>query len=228
MNFLKKILSFIINLSYFIYSFLRINFDKKNKVFININENYRKICFYPPWGLLLKLKGKNNIVNINYPYKFKNCKIRMDCDNGKISIGKKCSLAKTIIFLERGESPVIEIGDYCTSVKLCIFSRGKKSLIIESDCMFANNILIRLTDSHLIFKRGTDEVINKQKNCAYIGHHSWIGEDVRILKNAYIAPNSIVGIGSVVSGAFQEEYTCIAGNPAKIIKRDVVWSREMD
>lgn len=227
MNYFKKFWNFIINLSYFIYSFVRINLDKKNKVYIHIENGDRKSVF-PPWGLLLKIKGKNNVVHISTPYKFSLCKIRMECDDGKIFIGKHCSLTKTIIFLERGNSPVIKIGDDCTSAQLTIFSRGKKSLTIENDCMFASNIVIRLTDSHLIFKRGTKEVINTQKSYAYIGHHSWIGEDVRITKNAHIAPNSIIGIGSIVSGEFHEEYTCIAGNPAKVVKREVSWSREMD
>ena len=54
---------------------------------------------------------------------------------------------------------------------------------------------------------------------------SWIGNDVKITKKAFIPNNTIVGIGSVVSSKFEEENTVIAGNPAKVVKRGVKFDR---
>ena len=33
----------------------------------------------------------------------------------------------------------------------------------------------------------------------------------------------VVGNGSIVTKVFKQEYTAIAGNPAKIVKREVTW-----
>jgi hypothetical protein len=35
-------------------------------------------------------------------------------------------------------------------------------------------------------------------------------------------------MASVVSKRFTEEYTCIAGNPACVVKQNVYWTGEMD
>jgi acetyltransferase-like isoleucine patch superfamily enzyme len=48
------------------------------------------------------------------------------------------------------------------------------------------------------------------------------------MKNAVIPNHSIIGIASVVTKQFFEEYTCIAGNPAKVIKTNVAWSGELE
>lgn len=44
------------------------------------------------------------------------------------------------------------------------------------------------------------------------------------MKNSQIAPNSVIGTKSVVTGKFTEENTILAGSPAKIVKRNINWS----
>jgi len=97
------------------------------------------------------------------------------------------------------------------------------SLIIGDDCLFSTGILIRLDDGHTIFDKDTKSVINKQKNPLVIGNRCWIGEGVRINKNARIPSDSVIGNGSVVSSKFTEEFTAIAGNPAKVVKTGIGW-----
>lgn len=46
-----------------------------------------------------------------------------------------------------------------------------------------------------------------------------------VLKNAIIPNYTIVGARSVIKKAFDEEYTAIAGNPAKAVKRGVYFER---
>ena len=93
---------------------------------------------------------------------------------------------------------------------------------IEENCMLSYGITIYNTDAHPIFKKGTDEVINKVKGIT-IGKHSWIGMNVTILKNSIIPSNSIVGCNSVFSGGQCQPYCAFAGNPARIIKENVDW-----
>lgn len=64
-----------------------------------------------------------------------------------------------------------------------------------------------------------------QKNTKIvIGNHVWIGLRSTILYNTEIGDGSIIGACSLVKGAIPNN--CIAaGNPAKVIRRDISWSR---
>ena len=46
-----------------------------------------------------------------------------------------------------------------------------------------------------------------------------------ILKDVNIADNVVIGACSLVNKSFVENYTAIAGSPAKIVKRNVNWDR---
>jgi len=56
-----------------------------------------------------------------------------------------------------------------------------------------------------------------------IGDHVWIGCNCTILKGVSIPNGCVVAANSVVTKQFDEENALIAGNPARIIKRDVRW-----
>lgn len=51
-----------------------------------------------------------------------------------------------------------------------------------------------------------------------IGHHSYLGSEIRIAPGGKIPPKCIVGIGSVITKKFNGEYQLIAGVPAKVVK----------
>ncbi|MCC2644770.1 MAG: hypothetical protein K0R94_548, partial [Burkholderiales bacterium] len=59
-----------------------------------------------------------------------------------------------------------------------------------------------------------------------IGNHCWIGNSCKIIRGAKLPNNTIVGIGAIVNKVFAEEYTILAGVPAKIIKRGRKWHRK--
>jgi len=56
-----------------------------------------------------------------------------------------------------------------------------------------------------------------------IGDHVWVGYNVKMTKGTEIANDTIIGTSTVVSGKFLEPNTIIAGNPAKVIKRNIKW-----
>lgn len=89
--------------------------------------------------------------------------------------------------------------------------------------MLSNNITFQMSDAHSVLDKNTKKIINRVTHPVIVGKHSWISRNVIFTKSASIAPNTIVGNGAVVTKEFKEEYIAIAGNPAKIIKRDVVW-----
>ena len=51
-----------------------------------------------------------------------------------------------------------------------------------------------------------------------IGDYSYIGSEIRIAPGGEIPPKCIVGIGSVITKKFEDEYVLIAGVPAKVVK----------
>ncbi|CAI1802103.1 Putative acetyltransferase SACOL2570 [Serratia quinivorans] len=57
----------------------------------------------------------------------------------------------------------------------------------------------------------------------HIGSFVWIGCNVSVLKGSHIASGCVIAANSVVSGDFLEEKCLIAGNPAKVVKRNISW-----
>jgi acetyltransferase-like isoleucine patch superfamily enzyme len=51
-----------------------------------------------------------------------------------------------------------------------------------------------------------------------VGSNTYLGSEIRVAPGVEIAPNCIVGMGSVVTGKLTEEYQLIGGVPAKAIK----------
>jgi acetyltransferase-like isoleucine patch superfamily enzyme len=76
-----------------------------------------------------------------------------------------------------------------------------------------------------LFDTNNKEIINKPKTGINVGEHVWIGMNSIILKDVNIADNVVIGACSLVNKSFVENYTAIAGSPAKIVKRNVNWDR---
>lgn len=57
-----------------------------------------------------------------------------------------------------------------------------------------------------------------------IGDHVWIGCNVSIYKGSFIAKGCVVAADAKIRGLFLEENCLIAGNPAKVVKRNVTWN----
>jgi len=58
----------------------------------------------------------------------------------------------------------------------------------------------------------------------HIGEHCYIGSAVRFAPGSSIGNNIIVGLGSIVTGKFNnDENAIISGHPAKIVKKNYDW-----
>lgn len=99
---------------------------------------------------------------------------------------------------------------------------------IGNDCMLSSGITIWANDFHRLMDADTGELLNDQPQGVLIGDHCWIGQGTAFTKNAIIPANTVVGLQSVVTKSFREEFTVLAGNPAKVIKNGVKWSRERE
>lgn len=152
----------------------------------------------------------------------------------KLNIMNNCRLSNGLIRLYNNNNvSEILINEYCTFERnLELHANSGKKIIIGRDCMFSHDIDLWAGDGHSIFDVETGKNINsvyenlsKKNNELIIGEHVWISKGTFILHGTNIGDGCVVGAKSVVKGIYPNNCS-IAGNPSKIIKRNIAWSRE--
>lgn len=199
---------------------------KNNSIFIKENGVLKRLTRRIK-RLDIIISGNNNKIIIEKPIKFLGKSLIMiNGDNYNVEFSKTAYNLKDFeLYLSAGGNGEVSIGEnfYCGGLK--IYSYGKNArLIIGKDCMFSSDIMIMMGDGHPIF--ANDKKINFAGGNITIGDHVWVGRRVSINKRAKIPSGSIVGFNSFVLNSFDEENIVLAGNPAKIIKRNIKWNRK--
>ena len=194
---------------------------KDGKYYLKLFRN--KINFY--FGGNKFLKTSSSSIDYGENSRFRNCCITVHGKNNKVIFGNECNMCGLHILIE-GDNNTIEFGDKVTvnASKIqptVINAVGGTKISIGTGALFSNNIEIHSTDYHGIYDK-TGSRINPDKDIN-IGKYVWIGLGSKILKGTVISDGSVVGAGSLVSGSFIESNVIIAGNPAKIIKRQIFW-----
>ncbi len=181
-------------------SFFKQNAFKNNEVYLIDKNGNKKRVFHEIRGLNLVMNGKNNIVEMYKNSRFRN------------------SLAMFI-----GDNSILKIGNNFSSVGVNFWLGDEGSNItIGDDCMFSQNINIWAADGHTIINKDDDIPCNYPKP-VILGNHIWVGAGVTITKGAVIPDDSIIGACALVCSKFNEKNIVIAGNPAKIIKKNINW-----
>lgn len=203
------------------------NIQGNNNQIIIVEENGIENCYLnieQIEGLKIEINGNNNIVKIYKPFNvFKNVLIELGNDNTYIEIGKNCIIENFHFRLKFGTNQKCILGENITMYGGAIVLDEDASAYIGNNCLFAAGFMVWGSDGHSIINKSNKNLLNRVKKPVCIGSHCWFGLSVSILKNTTVSSNSIVGLGSVVSGNFSEENVILAGNPAKIVKRDVEW-----
>ena len=197
----------------------------KHNEFILVKEDGTIIKNPKIKGLKVSFRGENSKVEIHAPYNFRKCNITLG-DNACVKIGKtKYKIDKLSISQMNNNS--VEIGENFSTFYCRMLMQDEKHTFIKigDDCMFSTGIVILPSDGHTLYDKNTGEILNKPIGIT-IHDHVWVGRDVYILKNTEIPSNCVVGSRSLVTKKFTEEYTAIAGSPAKVIKHNINWDRE--
>ena len=123
----------------------------------------------------------------------------------------------------------LDIGERSTFGGVHIRCHRNHSISIGADCMFSWDTVLLAYDGHLIFDLDTGTCINnttgERKKGIVIGDHVWVGGEVAILTNSCVGTGSICGYRALITGTFPNN-CIIGGTPAKILKKNVAWTRE--
>lgn len=172
--------------------------------------------------LNINIAGKDNEISVNSGTLLTNTIFEINGSNNKIWIDYNCRVNGLHVKMYASNC-ILTIGHHCTfetNIEIS-FAENHRKVIIGEDCMFANDIQIRTSDSHKIFHQ--NKRINEAKDVV-IGNHVWIGNKVTILKGSNISNNSVIGLGSIVTGELHAN-TLSVGSPAKTILNEIKWER---
>jgi acetyltransferase-like isoleucine patch superfamily enzyme len=217
---------------------------ESNVFFFGIGLIYQKIhrFLFPVIGernkieiskgaILYKVKkrivGNNNVVRIGKGSIMRESTIQIMGNNNQIILLENCKIAKDADFYVSGNDNIILIRNnsrFNHHLHLCL-EEGNTKIDIGEDCMFANTITIRTSDSHAIYNNGSNVRTNPAKSVR-IGDHVWVAPKATIMKGVTIGNGSIIGYQSVVTKDIPENVMA-AGAPACVIRENVLWSRHI-
>lgn len=180
------------------------------------------------YGVNIRIFGEGNQVTIGKGGILRSSSIMIKGNYNRIAIGEKFSSYNATFHMEQDKNEV-SIGDETTlhgrdhrAVNFELYEGCK--IIVGNDCMFSNEIQIRPSDAHSVV-----DLNGKRLNPAediIIGNHCWICLGVSILKGTHIPDHTVVGAGAVCTKKYTETHCVLAGNPAKVVKKQIDWDRK--
>lgn len=177
------------------------------------------------WNIVIRINGKNNKIRISSGCSLRDVSIILNGDNHNLVLKEDVNIKSGLLWFE-GDGNLIEINKNTTIEEATIAALEiKKKILIGEDCMLSDKIVIRNGDSHSIIDKLSGQRLNPAGDII-IKDHVWIGSNVTILKNVIIEENSIVGINSLVTKNINAN-SIAAGSPAKEVKRNINWKREL-
>jgi acetyltransferase-like isoleucine patch superfamily enzyme len=171
------------------------------------------------------LVGRGNTLKIHLPIKTSNSAIIFENNDALVEIGENAEMHNSQIYIQQGKGQICKIGRN-TLLNTLITVKNTSTLIIGENCLFGANTAVRTSDAHSVLDRETGEILNKTVAPLTIGNNCWISQNAQILKHGSLPDWTIVGAMSLVTRPFTESHTVVAGNPAKVVRRNVIWNRK--
>ena len=135
-----------------------------------------------------------------------------------ITIGKKVLIGRESTLNIAKKNAHINIGNGTNIARFSNISATKK-IIIGKKCLISYNVSI-LDHDHIVDKKNISPIDSgvTQGQEIIIGDNCFIGAHCFILKGVKLGKQCVVGANSLVNKSFPD-YSVIAGNPAKLIKK---------
>lgn len=153
------------------------------------------------------------------------CYFFFESDDNRVEIGDNVKLYNTELIGRSVGNNLIIIGKN-TTTGACQFeaSEGTK-LIVGEDCMFSHNIKVWAAAHHSILN--SDGIRINPAKSINIGNHCWIGHSVFVLKGSVVPNGSIIGANSIYTSNYSDSNCIYVGTPAKKIKENILWTRDL-
>lgn len=155
----------------------------------------------------------------------KGCSFYFESDGNKVEIGDNVSLYNTELIGRSVGNNFIKIGKNTTTGQCQFEASEGTSVIIGEDCMFSHDIKVWAAAYHSILNSNGTR-INPAKSIK-IGDHCWIGHSAFVLKGSVVPNGSIIGANSLYTSNYTDSNCIYAGIPAKKIKENVQWTRDL-
>lgn len=124
----------------------------------------------------------------------------------------------------RNRDGLLLFGRGCSARSVDILVEGPRTAVyVGADAMISRNVQIRTSDSHGIVDLSSGEVLNRPRGVV-IGAHVWLGQDCIVMPGVTVGAGSIIGARAVVTKAVPARSIAV-GVPARIVRRDVSWTR---
>ena len=176
-------------------------------------------------GLTININGNNNVVRIEMPLRFDECKLALVGDNNSFSIGASNKSRILRAFFYVADSCAIEIGRNCyinNNVSFIAKEKAGTKIVVGNDCVIAAECLLRCGDGHTLINEYNGNPLNEPDDIV-LENHVWVGARCVLMRNTYVAKNSVIGTMSMVNSKFDIPNVLIGGVPAKIIKSGISW-----
>lgn len=176
-------------------------------------------------GVRIEVSGRNNIIEIEDGVGLSHVSIQVVSDNNLIRLGRDVKFCGRIV-QKLTDGNEVSIGAGTSVGRVNIINGEGRAVRIGADCMLSFDIDLRTTDSHAIEDAVTGARLNAGADIE-IGDHVWIAARAAILKGVSIASGCVVALNAVVTRSCEEEQVVLAGNPARIVRRGIRWTRPL-
>lgn len=174
----------------------------------------------------ISFKGENNVLYCEGNVKIIGAKFAFEGNNSIVylSSAQFSQYSFTLVIYNDSTFFIGREGNMSSPININI--QESQNVIIGAECSLSSGVNIRTADIHPIYDSQTKQRINFAKS-VYIGDHVWIGHLAYISRGAHIGSGAILENNSFIPhNAKIPSNSLVVGNPARIERKDVFFTKE--
>lgn len=189
---------------------------EKNRIEGNPELNNSTITF----------KGTNNILYCEGNVKLVGAKFAFEGNNSIVYLSSSLNSQYSFTLVIYNDSTFFIGREGNMSSPININIQESQNVIIGAECSLSSGVNIRTADIHPIYDNQAKQRVNYAKS-VFIGDHVWIGHLAYISRGVQIGSGAIVENNSFLPhNAKIPSNSLVLGNPAKIERKDVFFTKE--
>lgn len=174
----------------------------------------------------IMINGDNNSVEIGKYARIYNSVIRIIGSNNTVKLDDLVFMKHGDVWVE-GNGSVVHAEENTTFANVAhLIALEGSSIWIGGSTLFAADVFLRTGDSHAVLDMKNGKRTNFAKDIN-IGKHCWIAYGAHILKGVALKSDVVVGTMSVVVNSIDESNVVVGGFPARILKKNINWDRDL-